>query len=72
MLEAANERLDAVGANDDGARGKGTLEAGADGFGLSERADFLGFVAFEEDDTAQGVHAIFFTERVEPMVYARG
>lgn len=71
MLEAANEMLRAVRANDDGARGKGALETGADGFGLGERADFLGVVAFEEDDVAQGVCAIFFTDCVKPMMHAR-
>ncbi len=47
MLEAAGEMGDALGFDDDGARGEGALDAGANGFGTGERDELRGFVGFE-------------------------
>jgi len=67
VLEAAGERGDALGFDDDGARGEGALNAGADGFGTGERNERCGFVGFEQGDAAQGDFAISVGDLMQPI-----
>lgn len=72
MLEAAGELCDALGFDDDGARGEGALDAGADGFGTGEGGELRGLVGFEQSDAAQSDLCVRIGDLMQPIGNGHG